>query len=323
MPQPTRPRRILRRFLLNLFVIGLVLFNLEVAIQARAMTHFQPINGAAPRTEELSVAMAAQTLATGIPIPRPSIGHSPAEHNLPFETRRIELHANEYLEAWYVPQPQPRGIVLLFAGYIEDKDPLLTPAAHFYQLGYSSLMVDFRGSGGSSGNDTTLGLREADDVAAAVAYAQAQWPEQPIVLYGISMGGAAILRAVAINEIRPAAIIIEGVFDSLLATARHRFDAVGLPGSPMSELLIFWGSVQIGYNGFAHNPIDYARAVTAPTLVLTGGKDRWVRPEESQALFEQLQGPKQLVFFPEAGHQMPFVYHDERRWVDAVQTFLK
>jgi alpha-beta hydrolase superfamily lysophospholipase len=174
------------------------------------------------------------------------------------------------LEGWFVPHPQSRGVIVMFTGYAGVKDGLLTPAATVFQLGWSSLLVDFRGTGGSSGSDATLGMREAEDVAAAFAYTRESWPGQPVVLYGVSMGSAAILRAVAVERVRPAGLILEGAFDRLLTTTRHRFDAVGAPASPAAELLLFWGSVQLVYNGFGHNLVEYAASVECPTLLMHG-----------------------------------------------------
>jgi hypothetical protein len=116
--------------------------------------------------------------------------------------------------------------------------------------------VDFYGSGGSSGSGTTIGVNESDDVAATVAYAKTVWPQRKIVLYGISMGGAAVLRAIAVNGVTPDTAIIEATFDSLLNTGKNRFRAMGLPPSPFTELLLFWGSVQ-QFNYF-RNPAQYA-----------------------------------------------------------------
>ncbi|MEP7189766.1 MAG: alpha/beta fold hydrolase, partial [Roseiflexaceae bacterium] len=215
-----------------------------------------------------------------------------------FEIHHIPLPNDAQLEAWFVPHPQSRGIVIMFPGYAGVKEAFLTPAAHLYQWGYSSLLVDFRGSGGSSGNDTTLGLREADDVAATVGYTQHQWVGQPIILYGISMGGVAILRAVALHDVHPTAIMVEGVFDRLLTTVKHRFDAVHLPSTPVAELLVFWGSVQMGYNGFGHNPVDYASAITCPILVMHGARDPWITTGETQALVARMRGSTQAVEIP-------------------------
>src|SRR3712207_7040402 len=53
--------------------------------------------------------------------------------------------------------------------------------------------MDMSGHGGSAGNVTTIGYHEAADVAAAYQYAQTL--DDRVVLYGVSMGAAAILRA--------------------------------------------------------------------------------------------------------------------------------
>lgn len=319
----TRPRR--RgwfRSLLWLVLLSIVLVNSLAWVQARAMTHFVPSGQPLDQFAKASLTDKLWALTTGVKLPRPENHHTPADHYLPFEVRHILLPNSEQLEAWFVPHPQSRGIVVMFPGYAGVKEAFLTPAAHLYQFGYSSLLVDFRGSGGSSGNDTTLGLREADDVAATFGYAQQQWPAQPIILYGISMGGAAILRAVAIDGVQPAAIIIEGVFDRLLTTVQHRFDAVHLPPWPTAQLLVFWGSVQMGYNGFQHNPVDYASAIKCPILVMHGERDPWITHDETQALVAHIDAPKLFVDVPGVGHDMPFVYPAPDVWVATVKQFL-
>jgi pimeloyl-ACP methyl ester carboxylesterase len=159
-------------------------------------------------------------------------------------------------------------------------------------------------------------------VAAAFAYARTQWPDLPVVLYGVSMGGAAALRAAALAEVRPAGLILEAVFDRLDTTTRHRFGALGLPASPAAELLLFWGGVQLGANPFAHNPVEYAAAVGVPVLLLYGEQDPWILPPEREALAAALRGSVTLVTFPGQGHGGPYVYGDPERWDAVVRTFL-
>lgn len=321
MHNKRRRRKAMRTVSVGLLVVCL-LVNALAFVQARAATTFVP-DGARldtllsrPLPEQLGA------LVTGVRIPRPVNHATPEAHYLPYETRLVHLPNGEHLEAWYVPQPQPRGIALMFVGYAGVKEGALTPAAKLYQWGYSSLLVDFRGAGGSSRNDQTLGLREAEDVAAAFTYARAQWPELPVVLYGVSMGGAAALRAAAVADVQPAGMILEAVFNRLDTTTRHRFDALGFPGSPAAELLLFWGGVQLGANPFAHNPVDYAAAVDVPVLLFYGEQDPWVLPAERQALASALRGPVTLVTFPGQGHGGPYVYADPERWDGAVQAFL-
>lgn len=317
-PRPSRwPQR-----LGVLLLIAAVAINALAFVHARAAMQFDPAGGRPEDLLSLPPHRFAWGLLTGFPIPRQRNRSSPADHYLPYETRMIGLPNGEQLEAWYVPQPQPRGIALMFVGYAGVKEGALTPAAKLFQFGYSSLLVDFRGAGGSSRSDQTIGIREAEDVAAAYAYARAQWPDLPVVLYGVSMGGAAVLRAVATATIQPDGLILEAVFDRLLSTTRHRFDAVGLPSSPVSELLLFWGGVQLGQNAFAHNPVDYAATVRMPTLLLYGEQDPWILPAEREDLARSLGGPVERIDFPGQGHGGPYVYFDPERWDAAVRGFL-
>jgi pimeloyl-ACP methyl ester carboxylesterase len=165
------------------------------------------------------------------------------------------------------------------------------------------LMVDFYGSGGSSGTGTTLGIDESYDVQAAVDFVRARWPGQKVLLYGQSMGGATILRAVAKLSVAPEAIVLDCSFGRLLATVESRFrNRMGLPAFPLAELLVLWGSVRIGRNGFAHEPVEYARAVRCPTLVLQGVNDPNITPEEAREMAGNLGGWKRISEYVKAGH---------------------
>jgi len=165
------------------------------------------------------------------------------------------------------------------------------------------LLVDFRGSGGSSGEATTLGVYEAGDVATSFELAARIAPDCPLVLFGRSMGSVAILRAIAHAGISPEGIIIECPFDRLLGTVAHRFTAMGLPSFPCAQMLVFWGGVQHGMNGFAHNPCEYAPRVNCPALVMHGELDKRVSVPEVQAVYDALAGPKRLEVFPATGHE--------------------
>jgi alpha-beta hydrolase superfamily lysophospholipase len=165
-------------------------------------------------------------------------------------------------------------------------------------------MPDFRGCGDSEGAVTTLGMREADDVAAAVAWAKPRLAGRPLVLFGGSMGAAAVLRAIATGQIeQPTGVVLEAPFDRLLNTIRRRFDAMGVPSFPAAESLTFWGGWQHGFNGFALNPSDDARHVRVPTLVLIGGADPWVSVGQAFAVASHVNGPHVMRVFPDAGHQ--------------------
>lgn len=319
-----RPARRWGRWLGLVLLLTVVALNLAAFMQAHAMTHYSAGGPRTTRPESLTPMERIVTVLTGVNVPRPANEHTPRDVGLDYDTAVISTGDGGHLEAWHISGSKSAAVVLMFSGYAESKESLLPAAVALNRLGYSTLLVDFRGVGGSSGDDTTLGIREARDVKVAFEYAHGQWPHSRLVLYGVSMGAAAVLRAVAHEDLDPDAIILESPFDSLLHTVRNRFDATGLPSFPAAELLVFWGGVQSGFDGFAHNPIDYASRVRCPTLLLYGDQDPRVTPAQSMAIYDHLgdgSSYKQVVPFPGAGHEA-LVVDDPLLWGEYVGRFL-
>src|SRR5271156_1265585 len=182
------------------------------------MTRFVTGGERTPNPENLTLVQKAGVVMTGVRIPKPSSSRTPQKLGLPFEHHHFTSADGTGLESGYIPCPHAEGLLLLFHGYSSCKGNILPEASAFHDLGYDTLLTDFRGSGGSDGSETTIGVREADDVAATVAYAHEKWPDKTPILYGQSMGSAAILRAVVIHQVQPQAIIIENPFDRLTTT---------------------------------------------------------------------------------------------------------
>ncbi|MFK8184580.1 MAG: alpha/beta hydrolase [Phormidesmis sp.] len=260
----------------------------------------------------------------GIGLPRPYSENLPSDRNLNYVTHRIPINTQEWLEAWFIPaEATPKGTVLLFHGKGGTKASQLLPSAQaIHELGYSTWLVDFRGVGGSSGQTSTLGIRESEDVAISLAYAQDFAPNPPFVLYGISLGSVAVLKAASAGTVDADALIVEQPFHSMVNAVRKRVAATKVPTFPLAELIVFWGSVQHGFNGFSHNPVHDAAQVSIPTLLLQGEKDQWTTMSEIKQIFDNLQGEKQLTTFPTAEHNL-LISVDKEMWETSVRTWLK
>ena len=295
--------------------------NVVAFLHARAMTHFVSSGNRTLAPEELTAAQKLGVLFTGVRVPLPENRQTPHDFGMDYETVTFSGAKGVTLEAWHTHQPSAPGIVLMFPGYSASKDSLLPVAKVFHDLGYETLPVDFYGSGGSGGNETSIGYHEGEDVAAAFAWAQ-KLPGHPhIILYGASMGAAAILRAIHAHGIQPAEIILECPFDRLLTTTQNRFASMRLPAFPFAQLLVFWGGVQQGFNGFKHNPAEYARSVHCPTLLMHGGRDPRVTVEQTGNIYVQLQGAKTLEQFNSLGHGSA-VGNQSVEWRQSVRKFL-
>jgi pimeloyl-ACP methyl ester carboxylesterase len=322
--RPDQPRRRLRRLKRAAIALGvLFLFaNFLAFMHARALTHFGPPGPRVTKPWNMSPSQKVHALLFGVTIPRPTNDFTPAKFDLPFETLHFRTSDNVDLEAWQIPCDSPRGLVICFHGYMNSKASELREAKVFHDLSYETMLVDFRGSGGSQGNETSVGYREAEDVAAAVQFAQQNLHAAHVILYGQSMGSAAILRATAIHDwIRPDAIIVECPFDRLLNTTANRFTYMHVPSFPAARMLLFWGSVQQGCWTFAFNPADYAKHVTCPTLYIRGEDDPFVTAADARSLFDNLHGEKTLVTIPHSGHEGSYPRNPEM-WSTSVSDFI-
>jgi alpha-beta hydrolase superfamily lysophospholipase len=309
------------RWIASALLLGTAALNGVAYFHARAMVSWAASAHVTPRPELLGPVQRAGVLLTGVSIPRPMNRLTPSDVGLRFETHVFENGLGDELEAWYVPREDARALTLVFHGYAASKEDMLGIAQGLVELGSSVLLVDFYGSGGSSGTGTTLGVREAHDVRAALDYWRARWPRAPLVLYGQSMGGAAVLRAVAELGAEPDGIVAESTFDRLLTTVASRFRRMGLPGTPLAHLLVFWGGVHIGADGFAHDPVDYAASVRCPALVLHGELDPSISIEEARGLHARLGGWKRYSEYPGTGH-VDLRSADPRRWQADLEALL-
>jgi hypothetical protein len=299
--------------------LGLVALNVAAYQQARAFTHF--VAGERTRPQLLSLGDKVEVLLRRVEVARPRNRLTPGSVGLSYERHVFPGGRGVPLEAWLVPRTAPRGTVVLFHGYAASKDSQLREAQAFHEMGLNALLVDFHGSGGSAGNETSIGFYEAQDVSKAFGYARGLPQSGPVVLYGGSMGAAAVLKGVADDRLEPLALILESPFDSLIATVRHRFTSRGVPSFPLADLLVFWGGVQGGFDGFHYRPVESASRIARPALLMNGDSDPWVRPDEARAIFSALSGPKTLRLFSGVEHESCLRRRPDE-WKTTVAEFL-
>lgn len=278
-------------------------FNSSVKIKTKDANH-------------LSAGEKLKALFFGITNPRPENTQLPAQ---PFEV--IHLQSNKKIECWFIKTKQAKGTVVLCHGYSGHKSSMLDKAELFLKWGYSVFLIDFMGSGGSEGNQTTIGFYEADEVKTAYDYLSAKG-EKNSVLFGTSMGAVAIMKAVNDYKLNPKAVIIECPFGTMLETVQARFKTLHVPAFPMANLLVFWGGIKNDFNAFEHNPAKYAKGMQCPVLLLYGEKDEKVSASEIDQIFKNLAGKKELRIYPLAGHEN-YLHKYKKEWSADVSKFLE
>lgn len=317
-----RTERVSFKMLAFIFVAAVVLFNAVAFNHARSMLVFTDKGVRTKKPEELGFGEKIPILITGINIPKPKNEATPEMFGLSYEVYQINEDSDVTLEGWFIPQKNPIGHVLMFHGYAAAKSSLLPEANAFHELGYDVFMIDFRGSGGSSLSQTSLGYYESDDVEAAAQFVEMNFWWEDSIFYGQSMGAIAILKAANDGKIHPGKIIIEGIYDRTLSTVNNRFDLMKIPSFPSSYVLIFWASMIEKFNGFAHNPMEYAKRVDCPILLMHGDRDRQATLDQAKNVYQQIQSDKRLIVFENAGHESLYTFNPQQ-WNAEVLAFLK
>lgn len=308
----------LLKFVIRLSIVLFVLFNTVVILHAYKFTHFNAeLDPIYKPPKHIPTPTLVKYAVTGIDIPRPKAMNMPP---MPFVHRQIQ--SDVLLDAWLAYRNICKGIVIVCHGYGNEKSGMNNVANYFYQAGYNTLQFDFRGSGDSGGDEVTVGYKEAQNVVDAYNYVKQEFPNEPIFLFGASMGAVAIMKAMTESDMQPQALLLECPFGSMQQTVAARFKLVGLPQQPIVPFLMFWGGAINGFNAFGFQPTQYAQKITTPTLLMIGGKDQFVSMEETNAIFTNLAGKKELSIFPQAIHEN-YLNHDAPKWKKHVADFMK
>lgn len=313
-----------KRWSIRILIVLLILFgfmNILAYMHAESMLNFTTSGEQVKSPEGMTFTEKTTTLFTGIDAARPASKVADSSL-LGFRQFLIPMDSIQ-LGAALRLQPDTSDMVILFHGYRADKFALLHEAKAFYELGFSVLLIDFRGSGSSSESYTSAGYFEAEEVKTSWEYVKYQLPHRKVILFGQSMGAAALLRAVAELGVQPDKIIVESIFDRMLSTVENRFALLNAPSFPSAQLLLFWGSEQMQFDGFRHNPIDYARSVNIPIMFLHGEKDRRAKLTEARSVYDAIPETtrKEFFTFENAAH-VSFAKLYPQEWKVSLDLFL-
>ncbi|MDC6363651.1 MULTISPECIES: alpha/beta hydrolase [Flavobacteriaceae] len=299
------------------FLTIFALMNAVALFHSYKFTHFTDSKIEKTKApEKLTAGQKIRTLVFGVSNPRPKNIVGPT---MDYET--IKLKSNREIEGWSIKTDNPKGTVILFHGFGGKKSSMLDKSDIFLKLGYNTFLVDFMGSGGSEGNQTTIGFLEAEQVKTCFDFLTEKG-EKNIYLFGTSMGAVAIMKSIYDYQLQTKGIIIECPFGSMYQTVCTRFKAMNAPTFPMAGLLVFWGGVQNGFWAFGHSPTEYANKINCPTLLLYGAKDEKVSRREIDGIYKNLSGAKSLIIYPEAGHEN-YLSKYQDKWTKDIQDFLK
>ena len=308
------------KFLFRTLLILFVLLNIITAFHAYKFTHFYDVGQVAYKQDADKTSWdKTKEILFGINAIK---GKNKVPADTMFEKVYLTTKDRLKLEGWYFKSAiAPKGTVVMFHGHGNKKSSVMTEAEGFRQLGYNTFLLDFRAHGSSEGNTTSIGFYETEEVKLAYDFVKDKG-EKNIVLWGISMGAAAISKAMYDYPLQPAKVILEMPYASILEAAEGRIKMMGLPAEPLAALVIFWGGIEHGYWAFNMKPVNFVKKITQPTLLQWGRLDPRVQQAETDAIFNNIAATKKdLVIYESSGHES-LCEKENAKWMKSVDQFL-
>lgn len=185
------------------------------------------------------------------------------------------------------PATSAPAVVLVHGFAAHGRKPAYARLADRLAAHAHVLALDLRGHGRSAGA-STLGDREALDVAAAVAWLRERGHGR-IVLVGASMGATSVLHALATGTQVEAAAVVSApatIEEDPASEAMHRLKRHW--HSPVSRAGMRWGiGVRVVHPGRWRrpgDPRDFAARVDVPLLVVHGEDDAYFPVTDAEAV---------------------------------------
>lgn len=186
-------------------------------------------------------------------------------------------------------RPSASANLLICHGYRGCKE-FLHRFVDFFS-NFNILLFDFRAHGQSSGDMTTIGYLESNDVTAAAEFLKTTTNNSsksnlPLIILGVSMGGAASTKAVERDPTICNALILDSAYADLSAEMAHavKFKS-GLPSFPFLGLMKMIGNWYAGLDVSNLKPYECIRNVKIPVFIIHSSHDQVTPSADALTLY--------------------------------------
>lgn len=262
--------------------------------------------------------------------PSSKISELPGSPDFKMPYREVQIpvaNSGQSLHSWWVPAPatgeqfypipnepakviKSRMTILYLCGAGGNKSYYnnLARVQAMRQLGFSVLVIDYRGFGASKGQFPREKKFYQDSQAAWDFLVKVkQIPAKKIVIYGESLGGAIALNLAVKNRLAKA-VIVQSSFTTMAEVVKQK-NWTRL--FPIETILTE-----------KFDSINKARSLQIPVLFIHGTADDIVPAYMSEQLYKAAPAPKQIFLIPGARHYA--IYQPgNNSYLQAIEKFMK
>ncbi|WP_081824410.1 alpha/beta hydrolase [Paenibacillus sp. UNC451MF] len=223
---------------------------------------------------------------------RDPLKETPEPYGMTFEQVQFQSRTNDVtLKGWFLPsESSPAKLNIIMAhGYrknrLQSDAEALKLSKTLVEQGYNVLMFDFRNSGESGGELTSVGYLEKYDLLGAIDWMKANHPGT-IALHGFSMGASTALIAAA-EEPDVAGVVADSPFNHLTRYLKENLPVWShLPNIPFTPLIL---GILPPLTGIDPNQVDGFSAVDRiyprPILFIHSTDDHSIPYENSETMW--------------------------------------
>lgn len=237
--------------------------------------------------------------------PSRDLYYDPSKFGLQPEDVWTESEKKDKIHGWWFEAKNSKGTIVFFHGNAENLTSHYMQIVWIVEYGYNLLVFDYPGYGLSSG--------EPDPESCVYsAYSMIDWVQknknphnQPLIIYGQSMGGAIALRAALDRkeQVPLHAVVADSAFNTFQGIGRKKLSSYWLTWliQPLAYVLLSdkWAAK------------DLENLSPIPTLVIHGQKDPVVEPEFGEKIYSELRDPKEIWRIEDGVHIDVFWRHDK------------
>ncbi len=196
---------------------------------------------------------------------------------------------------YLITRPNATKNAVLCHGYRSTKELMYDYLELFPD--WNILLFDFRAHGHTNGNITSLGYHEYKDVVAATHFMKAvarknNTSHLPTIILGISMGGAATLKALEYTPGLCDAAIIDSTYARLNSTMLKTFSSKSYlplyPFFPVIKLLFHYFAA---CDVHAMNPEQCVKKIDIPILFIHSVSDSYLSCKNALTLYSRIKNP--------------------------------
>lgn len=244
---------------------------------------------------------------------------------IPYEDVYIKSHDGLRLHAKFYQGREDKPCHIIVHGY--RSSALLDMGGSLrdgVKRGDSMLLIDQRAHSASEGKYLTFGYKESRDVLGWVNYINERLGrDKPIVLQGLSMGGATVLMCLGLE-------LPENVRGVLCDSAYTRNDDIikfvmrrdHFPVWLLFPFVRLGGILFAGYDICKCNPIEAVKQAKLPVFFIHGAEDLFVPYEMGMENLRVCPTKKWLFTRPDAGHGLVYL-KDEAGYKEVFYDFIE